>query len=225
MLSVGLIRGKVDYGPASCLNSQGSLEGSKEIRVEVDGVSIPESVAAVFAAYPDDKRVRLLELRCIILDSAQRLFGPSSLTETLKWGEPSYRPLAKHGGTTVRLHWKPKFGERVGLFVHCQTTLIADMRASMATSSHLRETGVCGCPRKGIIRVMRWRTLWLRHSGTGRSRHNGSGFRVETCDLAETVEIYSITPPLKTCQVFLKEANSVACFRFLILHTALPDVF
>ncbi|KZK85461.1 hypothetical protein PsAD46_03047 [Pseudovibrio sp. Ad46] len=89
---------------------------------------LPDDVAAVFAAYPEDKRVRLLDLRSLILDCAQRLHGPSSLTETLKWGEPSYRPLPKHGGTTVRLHWKPKFGNRVGLFVHCQTTLIADMR-------------------------------------------------------------------------------------------------
>lgn len=90
---------------------------------------MPDDVAVVFAAYPEDKRVRLLDLRLLILDCAQRLYGPSSLTETLKWGEPSYRPLPKHGGTTVRLHWKPKFGDQLDLFVHCQTTLIADMRA------------------------------------------------------------------------------------------------
>lgn len=90
---------------------------------------LPDDIAAVFAAYPEDKRVHLLDLRSLILDCAQRLYGPSSLTETLKWGEPSYRPLPKHGGITVRLHWKPKFGDQLGLFVHCQTTLIADMRA------------------------------------------------------------------------------------------------
>ncbi|MGH0003257.1 DUF1801 domain-containing protein [Pseudovibrio ascidiaceicola] len=104
------------------------MGSSKKIIVEVDGSSLPEDVAATFSAYPEDKRVRLLELRSLILDCAQRLFGPSSFTETLKWGEPSYRPLPKHGGTSVRLHWKPKFGNQVGLFVHCQTTLIADMR-------------------------------------------------------------------------------------------------
>ncbi|GHB17730.1 hypothetical protein GCM10007094_01670 [Pseudovibrio japonicus] len=97
--------------------------------MEVGGFSLPESVASVFAAYPEDKRARLLELRSLIFDCAQRLFGPSSVTESLKWGEPAYRPLSKHGGTTVRLHWKPKFGDRIGLFVHCQTTVIADMRA------------------------------------------------------------------------------------------------
>ncbi|QUS57546.1 DUF1801 domain-containing protein [Pseudovibrio brasiliensis] len=104
------------------------MESSKDVSVKGDNTPLPEDVAAVFESYPADKRARLLELRDLILDCAQRLFGPASVTESLKWGEPSYRPFPKHGGTTVRLHWKPKFGDQVGIFVHCQTTLIADMR-------------------------------------------------------------------------------------------------
>ncbi|SFT42653.1 protein of unknown function (DU1801) [Pseudovibrio denitrificans] len=106
-----------------------SLERSKDVSVKGDDTPLPQDVAAVFESYPADKRTRLLELRGLILDCAQRLFGSASVTESLKWGEPSYRPLPKHGGTTVRLHWKPKFGDQVGLFVHCQTTVISDMRA------------------------------------------------------------------------------------------------
>ena len=72
---------------------EASLESSKDVSVKGDDTPLPEDVAAVFEGYPADKRARILELRGLILDCAQRLFGSASVTESLKWGEPSYRPL------------------------------------------------------------------------------------------------------------------------------------
>ncbi|SDQ95484.1 DUF1801 domain-containing protein [Pseudovibrio sp. Tun.PSC04-5.I4] len=85
-------------------------------------------VADVFARYPDDKRERLFELRALILQIGTGLYGSASIVESLKWGEPAYRPLAKHPGVTVRLHWKPKFGDQAGLFFNCNTSLISEFR-------------------------------------------------------------------------------------------------
>ncbi|EEA92653.1 DUF1801 domain-containing protein [Pseudovibrio sp. JE062] len=126
------------------------MERSKGIAVIGDGSSLPDNVAAVFESYPADKRARLLELRGLILDCAQRLFGPASVTESLKWGEPCYRPLPKLGGTTVRLHWKPKFGDQIGLFVHCQTTVISDMRALYGDVLEFDGNRCLWLPAKGV---------------------------------------------------------------------------
>ncbi len=90
---------------------------------------IPADVAAVFGAVPDAPRARLLALRDLILDTAARTPGAGTLTETLKWGEPSYLTDAPKSGTTVRIAWKPKTPDRVSLLVPCQTSLIEDWRA------------------------------------------------------------------------------------------------
>lgn len=90
---------------------------------------LPLEVAQVYEGYPAEYRGRLQELRSTLFTTCQKLYGTGQLQESLKWGEPAYRPLPPHGGTTVRLHWKPKYGAQVGVFVPCQTTLVADMRA------------------------------------------------------------------------------------------------
>jgi hypothetical protein len=73
-----------------------------------------------FDAYPDNAKTRLLEIRTIILDTAQRE-GVGELTETLKWGQPSY--LVKQG-STVRIDWTPRNPDKVSVFFNCKTTLI-----------------------------------------------------------------------------------------------------
>ncbi|MEH6556714.1 MAG: DUF1801 domain-containing protein [Oceanicoccus sp.] len=77
-----------------------------------------------FDAYPDKAKTRLLEIRAIILDTAQRE-GVGELTETLKWGQPSY--LVKQG-STVRINWAPKNPNKVSVFFNCKTTLVETFR-------------------------------------------------------------------------------------------------
>jgi len=83
----------------------------------------PAAVAAAYAAYPAPARHRLLELRELVLSVADGL--ELELEETLKWGEPAYLPRRPRTGTTVRLHASPKRPGTVGLYVSCQTSLVA----------------------------------------------------------------------------------------------------
>ncbi len=81
-------------------------------------------VAAVFDAYPDNAREKLLLLRQLVLDTSKEL-GITDLHETLKWGEPSY--LTKHG-STIRLAWRKSLPSQCGLFFNCKTSLIETFR-------------------------------------------------------------------------------------------------
>lgn len=51
---------------------------------------VDPAVAAVFEAYPVRLRERLMTVRELIFDVAARTGGVGPLTETLKWGQPSY---------------------------------------------------------------------------------------------------------------------------------------
>ncbi|ESQ89921.1 hypothetical protein ABAC460_11520 [Asticcacaulis sp. AC460] len=85
-------------------------------------------VAAAFEAFPEPQRNQLLEVRNLIYETAATTPGVGVLTETLKWGEPSYLTEASKSGSTIRLGLsKPE--RSAALFFNCQTTLISDMRA------------------------------------------------------------------------------------------------
>ena len=47
-------------------------------------------VASRFKAYPSTVRSKLMALRELLLDTAAKTTGVGKLTETLKWGQPSY---------------------------------------------------------------------------------------------------------------------------------------
>lgn len=68
-----------------------------------------------------------MALRDLILDTATTLPEVGRLTESLKWGEPSYLTTQTKSGTTIRLGWSES-GDTVSLFVHCQTSLVRDWR-------------------------------------------------------------------------------------------------
>ncbi len=89
-------------------------------------VSNPD-VAEVFAGYPPKERKALLQLRQIILDTAANTDGVGELTETLRWGQPSYITAKPKSGTTIRLGLHD---EGYAMFVHCQTSLVEEFRAS-----------------------------------------------------------------------------------------------
>ena len=95
-----------------------------------------EAVGEVFHGFPPTIRANLLLLRRLIFDTAARTEGVRELEETLKWGMPSYLTTQSKSGSTVRIHWSPSMGRRYGLYVHCQTHLIANFKRSYPTELH-----------------------------------------------------------------------------------------
>lgn len=91
-------------------------------------VSNPD-VKATFESYPQDIRLPLEELRDTIFEVAAALTGIGPIEESLKWGQPAYRPVRPRVGTTLRVGpVETETGPGYGLFVPCQTSLIADFR-------------------------------------------------------------------------------------------------
>lgn len=77
-------------------------------------------VSETFDRYPKKQREILLTIRQLIFEAAAEE-NIDDVEETLKWGEPSY--LTKNG-STIRLAWRKSFPKQVGVFFHCQTSLI-----------------------------------------------------------------------------------------------------
>lgn len=86
------------------------------------------SVDALFSAYPEPVKARLLALRRLILDTAKATKGVGALEETLKWGQPSYLTAETGSGSTVRIDQVKPAADRVAVYFHCQTNLVATFR-------------------------------------------------------------------------------------------------
>jgi hypothetical protein len=82
--------------------------------------AMTEAVQAKFDAYPAHVQPRLVELRELILTLAQ-VEGISPMTETLKWGEPSYLTPK---GSTIRFDWKKKPPDSFAVYFICSTRLL-----------------------------------------------------------------------------------------------------
>lgn len=87
------------------------------------------AVAAVFNAYPERMRKRLLFLRELIFDTAAETDGVGELQETLKWGEPAYVTAKSRSGSTIRIDRKKADETQYALYFHCQTNLVDSFRA------------------------------------------------------------------------------------------------
>lgn len=92
----------------------------------------PPAVADAFARIPTPVRRNMQHVRERIFAIAAANPQIGALTETLKWGEPSYLPARPRIGTTVRLGYSSKRPEQWGVFVSCQTTLIDAYRGLFA---------------------------------------------------------------------------------------------
>lgn len=89
--------------------------------------SPPPAVAASLDACPAAARAHLTGLRALIFETAAARAEIGALTETLKWGQPSYLTDQTKSGTTIRLGWAED-GAAISLFVHCQTSLVGEWR-------------------------------------------------------------------------------------------------
>jgi len=85
-------------------------------------------VAATFKAYPPEVRARLMALRETIFDVAATTDGVGVLTETLKWGQPSYLTEETGSGTTVRIDRLKGDSGCYAVYFHCQSGLIGQFR-------------------------------------------------------------------------------------------------
>ena len=65
----------------------------------------------------------LIEIREIIFDVSEKLYGTGSITEELKWNQPSY---SSKYGSPVRLDVFDN--DNIGVFFNCQTTLVENFR-------------------------------------------------------------------------------------------------
>ncbi|WP_295141200.1 DUF1801 domain-containing protein [uncultured Reyranella sp.] len=85
-------------------------------------------VAAAFKAYAPDVRDRLLALRETIFDVAATTDGVGVLTETLKWGQPSYLTEETGSGTTVHIDQLKGDSGGYAIYFHCQSGLVGQFR-------------------------------------------------------------------------------------------------
>jgi quinol monooxygenase YgiN len=83
---------------------------------------------AAIDAHPKAMRAALMVLHELILATAAETKGVGALVETLKWGEPAYLPKAPRVGTTVRINALKGSPDKVAVFFHCQTNLVASFR-------------------------------------------------------------------------------------------------
>ena len=85
------------------------------------------SVASVFRNYPPALRRQLMALRDLMFDVAAKTDGVGRLTETLKWGQPSYLTAETGSGTTVRID-RLKASDGYAVYFHCQSGLLGRFR-------------------------------------------------------------------------------------------------
>ena len=97
------------------------------VRAPHAGPSDP-AVDAVFGAYPEPLKAKLLALRRLILDTAAATKGVGELQETLKWGQPSYLTAATKSGSTIRIDQMKASANQYAVYFHCQTDLVATFR-------------------------------------------------------------------------------------------------
>ena len=89
-------------------------------------VPFSPEVEAAFARLEHIQNI--LDIRTVIFETADAT-DTAPLTETLKWGQPSYQP-PKRAGTPIRLGAE---GDAAAIYVHCQTSLVERWRSRFPT--------------------------------------------------------------------------------------------
>ena len=99
-------------------------------------ISNPE-VEIKFNNYPEPVRKKLLNLRNLILETANEIPEIAELEETLKWGEPSY--ISKTG-STIRIDRKKNDPDQYAMYFKCTSKLVPTFRKvfkdKLKSSSH-----------------------------------------------------------------------------------------
>lgn len=89
---------------------------------------VDPAVKAAYDAMPAPQRALALSLRDLVLSVAADTPAAGPISETLKWGQPTFATAATKAGSPLRIG-VTKAGD-VGLFAHCATTIISDYAAT-----------------------------------------------------------------------------------------------
>ncbi len=84
-------------------------------------------VEAAYRAFPEPVRGKLLALRELAFEVEEQTEGAGPIVEKLKWGQPSFVTLGKHG-STFRLGEISHGPATHALYFLCQTTLVGTFR-------------------------------------------------------------------------------------------------
>ncbi|MGJ5618676.1 hypothetical protein [Sulfitobacter sp. MF3-043] len=87
----------------------------------------PSPLLMRIARWSEPAQRTLWQCRAMFHGVAEKA-GAGPLDETLKWGQPSWRPMKPRTGSTLRIDWTPKFPNRLSLYVDCKTDLAARMQ-------------------------------------------------------------------------------------------------
>ena len=154
------------------------------------------AVASVFKAYPAPASARrLMALRELVFDAAGKTAGVGRLTETLKWGQPSYLTEETGSGTTVRID-RLKAGDGYAIYFHCQSGLVGQFRELYPDTFGTKASAPSCSPRtiacrsgnsatasrslSPITRERRSRNRERRRPGSGHSRKKTSARPLKT---------------------------------------------
>ena len=84
------------------------------------------TIEELFLNYEEPYKTTLLEIRELIFETARQIGDVGELTESLKWGQPTYSTLETKSGTPIRID---RFEDNhVAIFFNCQTILIERFR-------------------------------------------------------------------------------------------------
>lgn len=92
------------------------------------GKIVDPKVKEAFNGFAPAIRKKLMGLRKLIFDVANETEGVGELTETLKWGQPSYLTEQSKSGSTVRIGREKKTDGDYAIYFKCQTTLVASFK-------------------------------------------------------------------------------------------------
>ncbi len=90
-------------------------------------ISKNENIIDTYNHYPNVIGEKLLRIRAIIYEEAERNSAVGQIEESLKWGQPSYVGNNR-SGTPIRLGMEKKSLDTFGLYVNCSTNLIETIR-------------------------------------------------------------------------------------------------
>ncbi len=113
--------------------------------------TVPPTIARAFNAFPAAPKLKLLQVRRLIYNTAAKNTAIGPISETLKWGQPSYVPEKPRTGTAVRLGWSEQSPEVIHLFVHCQTTLVDTYRTLIGDELGFEGNRAIVVPLKGAL--------------------------------------------------------------------------
>ena len=86
----------------------------------------PPDLLARIETWPDPAQAHFVALRGLVHEVAAAA-NIGQLDESLKWGQPAWRPVRPRVGSTLRVDWSASAPERLMAFVDCKTNLASEM--------------------------------------------------------------------------------------------------